>query len=120
MGSSVRRRGFQKHRPAIRSRITRRCSGRSPFLASLGRALAAERQVVGQTGVIRMDDGDHPIRSTAAFAHLRTLGRVTGSLTYEDVDRHLPKSVTSSTEIEAWLSELSDDGIDIAGSTAKS
>jgi len=100
--------------------LTRRCSGRSPFLASLGRALAAERQVVGQTGVIRMDDGDHPIRSTAAFAHLRTLGRVTGSLTYEDVDRHLPKSVTSSTEIEAWLSELSDDGIDIAGSTAKS
>jgi hypothetical protein len=67
-----------------------------------------------------MDEGDDLIRSTAAFAQLRSLGRATSSLTYQEVDRHLPKSVTSSTDIDAWLSALNREGVEIVDADSKS
>ena len=60
-----------------------------------------------------MTNEDDKIRSTAAFIHLRTMGRAKGSLTYADVDDNLPRGVTSASEIDVWLSALSDEGIEI-------
>ncbi|RMH44271.1 MAG: RNA polymerase sigma factor RpoD, partial [Deltaproteobacteria bacterium] len=44
------------------------------------------------------------------------LGRKKGFLTYDELNEHMPASVTSSDEIDEWLSALSEEGIDIVDS----
>jgi RNA polymerase primary sigma factor len=47
------------------------------------------------------------------------IGRVKGFVTYDEVNDHMPDDVISSDQIDAWLSVLGDEGIEIIDATAK-
>jgi RNA polymerase primary sigma factor len=47
------------------------------------------------------------------------LGRAQGYLTYEELNTHMPEEIVSLAQIEAWLSTLEKQGIDIVASAAQ-
>ncbi len=49
---------------------------------------------------------------------LIAIGRAKGFVTYDEVNDHMPDDVISSEQIDAWLSALGDEGIEIVDSAA--
>ncbi len=60
-----------------------------------------------------MSNSDDRLRTSIALSDLIALGRAKGFLTYDDVNDLMPASVFSTSEIDAWLSALGREGIEI-------
>jgi RNA polymerase primary sigma factor len=60
-----------------------------------------------------MSNSDDRIRTPTALSDLIAIGKAKGFLTYDDVNDLMPESVISTSEIDAWLSVLGAEGIEI-------
>jgi hypothetical protein len=49
----------------------------------------------------------------AALRYLTAIGKAKGFLTYDEVNDHMPASITSPDDIEAWVEALAREGIEI-------
>jgi RNA polymerase primary sigma factor len=64
-----------------------------------------------------MSRRDDSIRGATALSHLIASGKAKGFLTYDEVNDGMPESIVSQDEIDAWLSALSREGIEIVEKT---
>jgi RNA polymerase primary sigma factor len=59
-----------------------------------------------------MSNEDDPTRSTA-LRYLMAIGKARGFVTYDEVDEHMPESIVTPDEIDAWLSAVIPEGVEV-------